>query len=112
MQEKKIKTKPRELLIGGRNINLHSLHPWERGGHLLARQRRRTRAAPGRKLQEPYPLPRQCKSRASSARSLGAWSVFKHGSKGEAKVKNHAVFSSHRTKLLVALEGMPLRTCQ
>ena len=94
------------------DIDLHSLHPWGRGGRLLARKSRRAGAAPGpgRKQQEPPPLPRQRKSVASSATSSGACSVFKHGSKGEAKArKNHAAFLFPRNQIASgsgSLEGV------
>lgn len=108
----------------GRNTNLHNLHPWGRGGRLQAcKSRRRGAARTGRKLQEPRPLPRQRKSVASSAISSGACSVFKHGSKGEAKArKNHAAAFLFPQKQIASgsgsLEGCrmwdasALRTCQ
>lgn len=107
----------------GRNIDLHSLHPWGREGRLQARKsRRRAAPGPGRKQQQPPPLPRQRKSVASSATSSGACSVFnvKHGSKSEAKVrKNRAAFLSSQNQILSgsgSLPGVPdasaLRTCQ
>jgi len=89
------------------DIDLHSLHPWGRGGRLQARKSRRAGAAPGpgRKQQEPPPLPRQRKTTSSGTRS-----VFKHGSKGEAKArKNHAAFLFPQNQMASgsgSLEGM------
>ena len=94
MQEYREQTQePRFLLIWGGNTDLHSLRPWGRGGHLPACKQRRTRAALGRKRQEPFPLPRQRKPGSSSATSSGAFFVFKHGSEpgwGKARKKHAA----------------------
>lgn len=91
------------------SIDLHSLHPWGRGGYLPVCKQRRTRAAPGRKQQESSPLPWQRK----------LWGLYHQvqellpcsnmeTSKREAKArkKHAATLASHRTNLPVAVEGM------